>query len=46
MELTEDDIPGAKLDEPLEQHNNHALRCCSHGITPRHSLTKKELVGR
>ena len=24
MELGEEDIPGAKLEEPLEQHNNHA----------------------
>ena len=25
-ELTEDDIPGAKLEEPLESHAVHALR--------------------
>ena len=26
IQLTEDDIPGAKLSEPLEKHMNHALR--------------------
>ena len=33
-ELTEDDIPDAKLDEPLESHAVHALRrwLLCHGI--------------
>ena len=48
MELDEEDIPGAKLEEPLEQHNNHALRWWlqCHGVTPKQSLRKQELVDK
>ena len=48
MELDEDDIPGAKLEEPLEKHNKQALRWWlqCHGITPKQSSKKQELLDR
>ena len=44
-ELTEDDIPGAKLEEPLESYAVHALRRC-HGIVVPTSWKKAKLVER
>ena len=39
VELTESDIPGAVLSEPLEVHTVHALKWCllCHGIKPTSS---------
>lgn len=47
-ELTEDDIPGAKLEEPLESHAVHALRrwLLCHGIVVPTSWKKAKLVER
>lgn len=47
-ELTEDDIPGAKLDEPLESHAVHALRrwLLCHGITVPTAWKKAKLIER
>ena len=38
LELTEDDIPGAELDEPLESHAVHALRRRLLLVVARHTL--------
>ena len=48
VELTEEDIPGAALDEPLEAKNNAALRWWlqCHGIDAPSSSNKKQLVSR
>ena len=48
VQLTEDDIPGAKLSEPLEKHINHALRwwLFCRGIQVPVSLTKLKLIAR
>ena len=48
VQLTEDDIPGAKLSEPLEKYTNHALRwwlLCP-GIQVPVYLTKAKLISR
>ena len=46
IQLTEGDIPGAKLSEPLEKHTNHALRwwLLCRGIQVSVSLTKAKLI--
>ena len=46
VELTEEDIPGTALDEPLEAKNNAALRWWlqCHGIEAPSSSNKKQLV--
>ena len=46
VELAEEDIPGAALDEPLEAKNNAALRWWlqCHGIEAASSSNKKQLV--
>ena len=48
VELTESDIPGAALSEPLEVHTVHALKWCliSHGIKPLTSWRKPQLMDR
>jgi len=48
VELTEADIPGASLDEPLEAHNVQALKwwLLCHGIKVPTSTRKKELTER
>lgn len=48
VELSEDDIPGAKLQEPLESHTNHALRwwLLCRGIQVPASMTKAKLIAR
>lgn len=48
VELTEADIPGATLDEPLESHTVHALRwwLLCHGDNAPSSLKKLQLVER
>ena len=47
-ELTEEDIPGAELDEPLESHAVHALRLwlLCHGIVAPTSWKKAKLIER
>ena len=48
LELTEEDIPGAKLDEPLESHAVHGLRrwLLCHGIVAPISWRKAKLIER
>ena len=48
VELTEADIPGASLDEPLEAHHVSELKwwLLCRGITVASSLRKKQLVDR
>ena len=48
VELTEADIPGAILDEPLERHTMSALRwwLLCHGDCAPTSLKKLQLVER
>ncbi len=48
VELTEDDIPGASLPEPLVQHNNQALRywLLCRGYKAPSGMKKAELVER
>lgn len=47
-ELTEDDIPGARLDEPLQSHAVHALKrwLLCHGIVVPTSWKKAKLIER
>ena len=46
VELTEDDIPGAKLSGPLEINTNHALRwwLLCRGVQAPASTTKAKLI--
>lgn len=46
VELTEADIPGASLEEPLDNQNVAALRwwLLCHGITPSSSARKAQLI--
>ena len=46
--LTEDDIPGAKLEEPLESHTVSKLRwwLLCRGIVPTTSMKKDQLIAR
>ena len=46
--LTEQDIPGATLNEPLDQHTMPELRWCllCHGIQVTASLRKNQLIKR
>ena len=46
VELTEDDIPEAKLNDPLEVHTNHALRwwLLCRGVQVPLSTTKAKLI--
>ena len=48
IELIEDDIPGAKLSEPLDTHTTHALRWWLHcrGLKVPSSLKKTQLIER
>ena len=48
LELTEDDVPGAKLEEPLESATVPALRrwLLCRGIQVQTSLKKSKLVER
>ena len=48
VELSEEDIPGAALDEPLDVHNVAALRWWlqCHGIKPASSWKKQHLISR
>ena len=48
LELTEADIPGASLDEPLDSHTIPALRwwLLCHGVTVPVSLKKPKLIER
>ena len=48
VELTESDIPGAALSEPLEAHTLPALKWCllCHGIKPPTSWKKPQLISR
>ena len=48
VELTEDDIPGAHLDEPYERHNVQALKwwLLCRGIKAGSSLKKADLILR
>jgi len=46
VDLTEADIPGASLEEPLDSQNVAALRwwLLCHGITPSSSARKAQLI--
>ena len=46
VDLTETDIPGASLKEPLDSQNIAALRwwLLCHGITPSSSAKKAQLI--
>ena len=48
VELTEDDIPGARLPDPLDKHTNQALRwwLLCHGVQVPVSTTKAKLISR
>ncbi len=48
VELTESDVPGASLNEPLEAHTLPALKWCllCHGIKPPTSWKKLQLISR
>ena len=48
IELTETDIPGAHLEEPLEKHSVKALKwwLLCHGDSVPTSLSKMQLVER
>ena len=48
VELTEEDIPGASLEEPLDNHNMAALRwwLLCHGITSSTSTRKAQLIDK
>ena len=48
LELSENDIPGARLSEPLESHNVQALRwwLLCHGIKAPSSWKKSNLISR
>ena len=48
LELTEDNVPGAKLEEPLESATVPALRrwLLCHGIQVQTSLKKSKLIER
>ena len=46
--LTEEDIPGASLSEPLHQHSNSSLRwwLLCHGDSVASGLKKADLIER
>jgi hypothetical protein len=46
IELTDADIPGAHLEEPLDSHNVAALRwwLVCRGMKPSSTLRKQELI--
>ena len=48
VDLTETDIPGASLEEPLDSQNIAALRwwLLCHGITPSSSAKKAQLIAK
>ena len=48
VKLTEADIPGARLEEPLDKHNMSALRWWlqCHGIKFLTSWKKEKLIAR
>ena len=48
VDLTETDIPGARLEEPLDSQNVAALRwwLLCHGITPSLSAKKAQLIAK
>ena len=48
LELTQSDIPGAYLEEPLDKHGNEALRwwLLCRGISVAASTRKPQLIAR